>query len=258
MPLSFEQNDHAAEQRCALVAGASRGIGLEIAARLAREGFRLTVSARDTAELVAAATTLAQATGATVHPVAADLSRTAGIRALTAAHADRFGRLDLLVLAAGRANVARLDADPLSTADAPRSCARPAGGELCCDVLAEDCLPLLRKTAQRHPQHGSRMVLVASADQSEASYARDYGEHKDALVALCDRTNLVESATGVSATTISPGHIDSDMTMWRHGHVNPDEMVISADLADVVLALTKLTGNAVVPNIVLARKSQPV
>ncbi|HEX3786732.1 MAG TPA: SDR family oxidoreductase [Pseudonocardiaceae bacterium] len=244
---SFELGGPHTADRCALVTGASRGIGLEVATRLAKEGFRLTVSAGHAPDLESVAGRLVEQTGAEINPVIANLGRENDVLALAAAHADRFGRLDLLVMAAGMGNVAQLT--EASTRDGWST-----GATTACDLLGTACLPMLRSTAALDPRRGSRMVLVAPADEA---LQQVYGAHKDAMVSLCDQVNLTESASGVTATTISPGHIDHNMTMWRRGYVNPDEMVISADLADVILALTTLTANAVVPNIVLARKGQP-
>jgi 3-oxoacyl-[acyl-carrier protein] reductase len=64
--------------RKAIVCGASRGLGRACAAALAREGVALTIVARGSAALAAAAQEIAAATGVAVTPVVADITTAQG------------------------------------------------------------------------------------------------------------------------------------------------------------------------------------
>jgi 3-oxoacyl-[acyl-carrier protein] reductase len=87
--------------KVALVGGASRGLGRAVADELAAEGCALVICARDSAAIDAARDGIAQAAGADVLSVAADLSRADDVDALVRAALDRFGRVDVLVTNTG-------------------------------------------------------------------------------------------------------------------------------------------------------------
>src|SRR3954447_15339725 len=82
-------------QRIVLVTGASRGLGREIARRLADEGAGLILTARGADALDAAAGELAQRTA--VLALAGDVADAAFAARLVRAGLDRFGRIDVLV-----------------------------------------------------------------------------------------------------------------------------------------------------------------
>ncbi|HVX84744.1 MAG TPA: SDR family oxidoreductase [Phycisphaerae bacterium] len=85
--------------KVAVVTGASRGIGAAIAQRLAAEGMRLVLSARDAAALDQIATMLPPS--ATPLVVAADLRSPETTGRVVAQTLSAFGRIDLLVNNAG-------------------------------------------------------------------------------------------------------------------------------------------------------------
>src|SRR4029079_3100995 len=81
--------------KAALVTGGSSGIGLAIARVLREEGYELTLAAHGAEALERAAADL----GAHAAPV--ELEREDDCRRAVTEHAERFGRLDLLVNSAG-------------------------------------------------------------------------------------------------------------------------------------------------------------
>ncbi len=82
--------------RVAVVTGSSRGIGLGIALRLAREGMHVVVNGR-TAEAVEGVSAALRALGASVLGVPADVGRTADVDRLFDQTLKAYGRLDLLI-----------------------------------------------------------------------------------------------------------------------------------------------------------------
>ncbi|WP_203218215.1 SDR family NAD(P)-dependent oxidoreductase [Nocardia brasiliensis] len=235
--------------RSALVTGGSRGIGAEVARRLAAEGYRLTIAARNRDVLEETARRLRAETGTEVNPVVAQMNDPEQVRDLVQAHARRFDGLHALVLSAGTGTAGTVADMPVKTYERMLDVNFRAP-----ITLIQAALPLLRKSAADEPRRGAKIIALASITgvAGEAGLAA-YGATKAALISLCETVSLEESTHGVSATAISPGYVDTEMTAWKHDVLAPSAMLSTADIAELVLAVTRLSRNAVVPNIVVAR-----
>ena len=86
--------------KIALVTGANKGIGLETARQLGRQGVTVVVAARDQNKAGQAAAAL-QAEGIDAQPLKLDVTSTADIQAAAAFLDRKFGRLDILINNAG-------------------------------------------------------------------------------------------------------------------------------------------------------------
>ncbi len=87
--------------KVAVVTGGSEGIGRAAAQSLGREGVSVVVCARRADVLQQAASAVAEATGAEIVPVQADVMVAADVERVIQTAVDRFGRLDILVNNAG-------------------------------------------------------------------------------------------------------------------------------------------------------------
>ncbi|HID87508.1 MAG TPA: 3-oxoacyl-ACP reductase FabG [Anaerolineae bacterium] len=85
------------KDRVALVTGAGRGIGREIALALAREGAHVTVNYAHSAEGARATVEEARALGVRAIALQADVSRADQVEAMVQRTVDELGRLDVLV-----------------------------------------------------------------------------------------------------------------------------------------------------------------
>src|SRR3954468_315703 len=98
MPSALERP--ALKDKVAIVTGASRGIGRAIALRLAAEGAKVMLTARDSAKLRTAVDEI-KAAGGAADSCALDLRETAAADQLVAATLKAFGGIDIVVNNAG-------------------------------------------------------------------------------------------------------------------------------------------------------------
>ncbi|QIG43721.1 SDR family oxidoreductase [Nocardioides anomalus] len=234
--------------RTALITGASRGIGRAVALSLAASGFGLTVSSRRDEDLVELAAELRAAGAPRVAHRASDLTDLDSLPPLAEAHERAFGAMSVLVLNAGMAAKGAVDTFPL------RRFERTLTVNLTSQfVLTAAALPLLRRGAAADPEHGARVVAVSSltgryAEPGLAAYAAS----KAALTSFVETLNLDEAASGVTASAILPGYVDTDMTAGLEG-VAAETMIRVGDVVTVVDMLVRLSRHASITAIPVSR-----
>lgn len=231
----------------ALVTGASRGIGALIAEKLAVAGWDLTVSARSEGPLQERADLLSLH-GRSVRAVPADMGAEEDVVRLAEAHVEAYGRLDALVLNAGMGSIG-----PFADFPARRFDKLYTINVRSAYVLVQRLLPLLRKTAAG--ERGTAKVVAVSSLTGVAAEPLNsaYGASKAALTSLCETLNTEESEAGVTATAVCPGYVATDMTVGLADKVSQDTMIDPADVAELVVALTRLGRSVVVPSIPMTR-----
>jgi NAD(P)-dependent dehydrogenase (short-subunit alcohol dehydrogenase family) len=237
--------------RTALITGASRGIGLGIATRLAEHGYRLTLGARDPERLEAVAERLRTAGAPDVQALAGDIANETYLRDLVAAHAGRFEMLDALILNAGVGS-----AGPLAEFHPLRFDKQVTVNLRAPFVLLQQAMPLLRRTAAERPARGAKVVALCSIT---GVYAQPdlavYGATKAALTSLVRSVNREESGNGVCATAISPAYVDTDMAAYVHDRIPAATMLEVGDVVALVDACLHLSARAAVAEIVMARSN---
>ena len=229
-------------QRTALVTGGSSGIGLAIARMLTEEGHAVTLVGRDEAKLEEAAASLPGETNV----VAADVSDEQGAGQIISAHAERFGRLDVLVNSAGIARSAPIDAT--ATEDLDAQLATNLRGPF---LVVREALGLLRAAGA---EHGKALIVnlasVAGKEGQPGNAA--YSATKAALISLTESVQRRTAGDGIQATALCPGLVATPMV--EGSRVPEAEMVSPADVAEAVRFLLRTSSRCLVPEIVLNRR----
>lgn len=89
------------KDKCAFIAGSSRGLGFATALALAREGCKVVVNSRGAERATDAAQKIASATGTQAVGIAGDVSDAAAAETLIKSAIDELGGLDILITNAG-------------------------------------------------------------------------------------------------------------------------------------------------------------
>lgn len=202
------------DRKVALVTGANKGIGYEIARQLGRSGFAVVVAARDEAKARDAAQKL-KAEGFDAHGVRLDVTDPTTIAA-AAGWLDRtFGRLDVLVNNAGVGSEFAGNTRPsqLSPEVLRATYETNVFGPV---AVIQALLPLLRKAASPRVVNQSSTLgsLGVLSDPSSPFYGVNllaYDSSKTALNGVTVAFAKELAADGVSVNSVCPGWVKTEM-----------------------------------------------
>jgi NAD(P)-dependent dehydrogenase (short-subunit alcohol dehydrogenase family) len=208
------------EKRTALIVGASRGIGAEIARGLAREGAKVAICARSTGPLEDLAEAIGASSGEAV-ALDCDAGDVASIEATAAAAADRLGPIDILVYAAATSAIGPFET--ITDSDWERLYRVNVMGAV---RFIRLLLPSMRA------RRWGRIVNIAStAAQFGSLQQSPYNATKHAMLGLTRCLALETAADGITANAICPGYVDTELLRdaapgWADLHgVAPDEVI---------------------------------
>ena len=189
--------------RVALITGATGGIGVAIARRLAADGATLALHYRSNPDAAAKLADELRAAGATCEIFQADLSAKEGdpAKELVNAVVVKFGRLDILVNNAGILN----DATVSFMSD-----------EQWIDTLNMDLtvpFKLIRAAAMNMARQRWGRIVNMSSDAGRMGSANrsNYAAAKEGLVGLTRSIARELAGLGVRANAVSPGFVETNM-----------------------------------------------
>ncbi|RLV50534.1 SDR family oxidoreductase [Nocardioides mangrovicus] len=207
--------------RIALVTGANKGIGYEIAAGLARRGFRVGVGARDTGRREAAVEKL-RAEGLDVFGVPLDVTDDESVAA-AAAQLEGEGGLDVLVNNAAITGGSPQEPTKVSASQVLEVVDTNVVGVI---RTTNAMLPLLRQAASPRIVNvsstvGSLTLQTAQAD-AVGPISAAYSPSKTYLNAVTVQYAKELAGTGVLINAGCPGYVATDLNAHQ-GHRTPEQ-----------------------------------
>jgi NAD(P)-dependent dehydrogenase (short-subunit alcohol dehydrogenase family) len=197
------------EGKVAIVTGAGSGIGIALAARLARDGAAVVVADLSNAEAAAAA--IARDTGARALGLHVDVTSEEDVASMTQATVKAYGRIDILVNNA--ALFSELVPRPFEriSADEWRRVmeVNTLGVFLCCRA----CVPHMRKGG------GGRIINVATAASLKGTPGLlHYVSSKGAVIAFSRSLARETGKDGITVNTLAPGFTLTDVILKHAAH----------------------------------------
>ena len=186
----------------AVITGASRGLGLEVARLLAHEGTRLVLTARNADALQLAATELSGLTDVMALP--GSVADPAHVERLVQAGLDRFGQIDVLVN-----NASTIGPSPMPTLDAYPLDALAA-------VFQVNSIAPLRLIQRVLPSMQARrrgVIVNVTSDAAIQVYPTwgGYGASKAALEHISRVLAAELDGAGIRIYTVDPGDMNTQM-----------------------------------------------
>ena len=227
-----------------VIFGASSGIGRAAATLFAEAGAAVAVAARRGSQLAELAAELATS-GHQALALPTDVGHRDQVDRAVAATVERFGRIDVVVNAAGLNTQHRRISD-LVQAEWDRILMTNLTGAF---NTTQSILPHMRSKG------GGLIIQFSSVsgrwgDLSGAAYQAS----KHGVVGLCQATMVEERLNGIRVTAILPGLVDTPMPMRRLQP--PDREILEKalkpeDVAQACVFLATLPGRAYIPELIM-------
>jgi NAD(P)-dependent dehydrogenase (short-subunit alcohol dehydrogenase family) len=236
------------KDKVALVTGASKGIGKEIARALAGEGCHVALFARSESLLRDLAEEIERKHAVKALPLAGDIREESDIRKAVQETVGRLGPLSILVNNAGLGTFQPV-AD-LTTEAWDRMFAVNVRGHF---LFTRECIPSLRKSGLAFI-----VFVVSLAGKNAFVGGSGYAATKHAILGFSRCLMLEERKNGINTLAICPGSVDTDFPGERRAPDDPKRktMLQPEDVAEAVLGALRQPDRAMVSEIDI-RPSSP-
>ena len=188
--------------KCALVTGASRGIGRAVALKLASEGAKVALNFAGNEAAADAVKQEIEAAGGEAILVKADVANEAAVQDMVQKTADAFGRIDILVNNAGITRDGLLARMKEEDWDAVLS-TNLKGVFLTTKAAAK---LMMKQRAGRIVNMASVVGVTGNAGQA------NYSAAKAGVIGFTKTIAKELASRGITANAVAPGFIDTDMT----------------------------------------------
>ena len=211
-PRASGKEEKVNRNKVALITGANKGLGFEIARQLGQQGVTVVLGARDDAKAKAAADKL-KAEGVDAHGVKLDVTNESDVKALPAFFESKFGCLDILVNNAGVA---------LDHGGVTRETFRQTyeTNVIAPYFITQALLPLLKASPAGRIVNQSSIMGSLTAMSDPNSFPPEmavpaYCSSKAALNMLTVTTARTLEGSNVKANSAHPGWVKTDMGTER-------------------------------------------
>jgi 3-oxoacyl-[acyl-carrier protein] reductase len=208
------------QNKVALIAGASKGLGYAVARALAGEGATVSISSRDEASIAQAASRIERDTGAKVFAMPVDVRSPEAIDRWVKTTGDRFGGIDALMTNSGGPSAgAALSFDDQAWQDAA-------------ELLLFSAIRMVRAAVPSMQTRGGGAILMStSASVKEPIPNLGLSTVLRASVSALAKTLALELAPAkIRVNQIIPGRIDTDRVR-QLDEINAKKQGVSAEEA---------------------------
>jgi 3-oxoacyl-[acyl-carrier protein] reductase len=205
-------------EKVALITGGSRGIGAEIAKRLAADGAAVAITYAKDAKAASDVVQAIEQDGGKAIAIQADAADVEALRAAVEKTVATYGRLDVLVNNAGTANPKPFEETTLEEIDR------------LIDINIRGTM-VITQAALKHMKDGGRIIIIGSCvgERVLTPGLVAYSATKGAVKMFAQGLSREVGKRGITVNNIQPGPIDTDLNPATGDWAVPQKAVTALD-----------------------------